>query len=98
MLTIYTIGYRLVDIRQRAGSRYKPAYNLRRLCQRFGMIYQRLRELGNVNYPHKPFVLANQEEGIAKARCICQMEGVKGIILLYACANWQDCHRSLVLQ
>jgi len=40
-------GYHLVDIRQRAGSRYKPAYNLRQLCQRFGMIYHRLRELGN---------------------------------------------------
>ncbi len=46
-------GYRLVDIRMRAGSRYKPAYNLRQLCQRFGMIYHRLRELGNINYPRR---------------------------------------------
>jgi uncharacterized protein (DUF488 family) len=89
-------GYHLVDIRMRAGSRYKPAYNLRQLCQRFGLIYHRLRELGNVNYPHKPFVLVDQEAGIAKALRILQMEGVKGIILLCACANWQDCHRSLV--
>ncbi len=89
-------GYRLVDIRHRAGSRYKPAYNLRQLCQRFGMIYHRLRELGNVNYPHKPFVLADQEAGMAKVLRILQMAGVKGIILLCACASWQDCHRSLV--
>jgi uncharacterized protein (DUF488 family) len=89
-------GYRLVDIRQRAGSRYKPAYNLRQLCQRFGTIYHRLRELGNLNYPHKPFVLAHQEAGIAKALRILRMEGVRGIILLCACARWQDCHRSLV--
>ena len=89
-------GYHLVDIRQRAGSRYKPAYNLRQLCQRFGMIYHRLRELGNVNYPHRPFVLVDQEEGIAKVLRILQIEGVQGIILLCACTSWQDCHRSLV--
>lgn len=41
-------------------------------------------------------MLANQEEGIAKVLRILQMEQVKGIILLCACASWQDCHRSLV--
>lgn len=42
-------GYRLIDIRQRAGSCHKPAYNLRQLCQRFGIIYHRLRELAGVS-------------------------------------------------
>lgn len=73
-------GYHLIDIRMRAGSRYKAAYNLRQLCQSFGLIYHRLRDLGNVNYPHRPFVLDNQEVGIAKVLRILQMEQVKGII------------------
>jgi uncharacterized protein (DUF488 family) len=92
-------GYRLVDIRRQAGSRYKADYNRLRLVYRFGGSYHRLRELGNEHYqnPSLPFVLNDQELGLQKAqRIIEEYTAGKGIILLCACAMWQSCHRSYV--
>lgn len=92
-------GYRLVDIRRRAGSRYKADYNRLRLARRFGGSYHRLRELGNEHYQNHslPFVLNDQVLGLQKAqRIIEEYTAGKGIILLCACATWQSCHRSYV--
>jgi hypothetical protein len=92
-------GYHLADIRRRAGSRYKPDYNRWRLAYRFADYYHRLRELGNENYqrPGEPFVLVDQDAGLDKVeRIINERSQGQGIILLCACANWQDCHRAYV--
>jgi hypothetical protein len=92
-------GYHLADIRRRAGSRYKADYNRWRLAYRFADYYHRLRELGNENYqrPSEPFVLLDEQAGLDKVeRIINERSGGQGIILLCACANWQDCHRAYV--
>ena len=92
-------GYRIVDIRRRAGSRYRADYNLWRLAYRFGDAYHRLRELGNENYqqPGAPFVLVDQQTGLKKVIAIInERTGGRGIILMCACADWQRCHRAYV--
>ncbi len=88
--------YLILDIRKRAGSRFDPAYNRGQLAQRFPQAYHRIPELGNTNYPHRPFLLVDQETGLRHALTL--LEGRPGAILLCACADWQECHRSLVAE
>ncbi len=96
LLTHFTgLGMPLADIRRRAGSRFKREYNLSRLKKRFVQQYCRLKQLGNENYPHKPFVLVDQEDGLEKAISLFSQKG-HGIILMCACADWRDCHRAHV--
>ena len=58
-------GAILVDIRLVAGSRYRPEFSAKRLRERFGMSYQRIRSLGNEHYnqPEAPIVLRDPGRG-----------------------------------
>ncbi len=87
-------GYLLLDIRKRAGSRFDRAYNRGQLVTRFGDFYHHIPELGNVNYPCRPFVLVDQMTGLENA--VSLLKQAPGVILLCACADWHECHRSLV--
>ena len=87
-------GYHIIDVRRFAGSRFKPAYNRRQLEARFGSHYTHVRELGNKNYPNKPYALVDQEAGINKATAI--LSGVPGVILLCACEH--ECHSAFVAE
>ncbi len=91
-------GFQIIDIRTRAGSRYNPAYNWGQLKARFGDRYTHFRELGNRNYPHKPYELANEQAGINKAAALLLLADVPGVILLCACQDAHECHRSLVAE
>lgn len=108
MHTIYTIGYTglsradlvraanaldlaVVDIRFRAGSR-KADWNKSALANALGDRYAHIRELGNVNYriPGSSVQFLDPATGIQR---VADLLARRSVILLYACADVQHCHR-----
>lgn len=81
------IDARLVPYSQR------EAWRSTGLRQRLGTNYQGVPDLGNVNYrtPGAPFVLRDQESGLARVRGMG-----RPMIVLCACRNHDTCHRSMV--
>ncbi len=89
-------GVLLVDIRTIAGSRYRPAFSAKRLRERFGAAYTRLRALGNCNFqqPEAPIVLRNPEQGVAQLRTFLDQQDV---CLLCRCQHLTLCHTAVLL-
>lgn len=88
----------LVDIRYRAGSRYRPEWNKGHLRARYGARYAHIPALGNVNYRkedrEKGIVLKDAEAGLEKLNKLVQAGYTP--ILLCACKDYETCHRKVV--
>jgi hypothetical protein len=90
-------GAIIVDIRQVAGSRYRPVYSGKRLRERFGARYQRIRELGNEHYnqPGAPILLRDSQRGIAQLLALLEQ---RDACLLCRCKRLAICHTTVVLK
>ncbi|HEY6410614.1 MAG TPA: DUF488 family protein [Ktedonobacteraceae bacterium] len=88
---------RLIDIRLQPQSRWWPEWNRAALSARYGRRYVWDRRLGNLHYQHREQAIQLAEghpDAIGEAATlIC--EGIS-LILLCACRNARECHRSLV--
>lgn len=89
-------GAVILDIRRVAASRYRPNFSGKRLRERFGTAYQRLRELGNDNYnqPGAPIVLHNPDLGISQLFAWLEQHDC---CLLCRCQHLAACHSSVVV-
>lgn len=87
----------LVDIRLQPRSRWWPQWNRAALSARYGRRYVWDRRLGNVHYQHRERgiqLAEGHQDAIGKAAALLS-EGTS-LILLCACKNERQCHRSLV--
>ena len=85
-----------MDIRDHAGSRYRPQFSGKRLKAHFGEAYVRLRELGNLNHAHPgaPIVLRNPAEGYPRLIALLEQQAV---CLLCGCQTFSRCHSAVVV-
>lgn len=90
-------GFPLIDIRERAGSRFSPAYNKKRLEQRYPLYYYHVQSLGNINHNQQeaPIEFVDLQTGIEESRQIIYGDAAgQGAIYLCKCEDWQCCHRT----
>ena len=90
-------GFLIIDIRERAGSRFNKMYNRARLEDRFPGMYHRVPELGNVNHNElgAQIEFKDLEAGMKESqRIIMEDAAGTGVIYLCACETWPTCHRS----
>lgn len=89
-------GFPIADIRDRAGSRYDPAYNLNQLKERFPVHYVRVRELGNLDHALQGLCVRfrDLQVGLMKSQQLLEDTAGQGLIYLCACQDWRECHRS----
>jgi len=89
-------GCIILDVRKRAGSRYRPEFSCKRLTARYGEAYQRCKALGNENYqiPGALHKLTNPEFGIRElvARLLSH-----DVVLLCKCSAFESCHSSSIV-
>lgn len=90
-------GAVVVDIRLIAGSRYRPQFSGKRLRERFGASYQRIRALGNEHYdqPGVPALLRDVSQGIAQLLALLEQQDA---CLLCRCKRLAECHTAVVLE
>lgn len=88
----------LVDIRYSTVSRNKPAWSHDALQAKYGNRYLWIKDLGNVNYFQHgmPIKIANAERGIP--RLVTGLERGYTLIPLCTCANYDTCHRRVVVE
>jgi hypothetical protein len=86
----------LVDIRWQPQSRWWPQWNRAALSARYGCRYMWDPRLGNVHYQHRVYGIQLAEgypDAIREAAMLlCESTS---LILLCACKNARECHRSL---
>jgi uncharacterized protein (DUF488 family) len=88
----------LVDIRLLPTSRWCPHWRKGALSTTYGPRYLHLRGLGNVNYKSRTrgIRLLAPEEPLLQLRHL--MERGHSLVLLCACAKYEQCHRRTVYQ
>jgi hypothetical protein len=94
--TLVEAGCIILDVRKRAGSRYRPEFSGKRLTARYGEAYQRCKALGNENYqrPEAPHRLTDPEFGI---RELVAWLITHDVVLLCKCTTFETCHSSTVV-
>jgi uncharacterized protein (DUF488 family) len=87
----------LIDIRLAARSQWFPQWTKKRLRLKWGDRYRHMPALGNVNYrDHRaPIELADPATGLAAVQGL--LADGWSVVLLCACANYERCHRKLVV-
>jgi uncharacterized protein (DUF488 family) len=87
----------LVDIRSQPRSRWQPQWNRHALAARFGRRYVWDRRLGNIHSRQREqgIQLAEGHQDAIREAAALLCEGTS-LILLCACRNPRECHRSLV--
>ncbi|MGH2506893.1 MAG: DUF488 family protein [Ktedonobacteraceae bacterium] len=90
------LGSLILDIRLVAASRWRPEFSGKRLRERFGSAYQRIRDLGNNNYnrPDEPIVLHSPEWGLFQLFTLLEQQD---LCLLCRCQQLAQCHTAVVL-
>ena len=87
----------LVDIRYSTASKNKPQWSRWLLERQYGFRYLWIKDLGNENYySHGPIKIHNAPNGLERLK-----RGLKRgytIILLCTCANYEKCHRKVVVE
>ena len=90
----------LIDIRERAQSRWWPVWNKKQLRARWAGRYTHEKRLGNVNYRDRslPVVLhgPHVEQAIVGAAALLR-QGYS-LVLLCACKDYDACHRKVVAE
>jgi len=86
----------VVAIRLVAGSRYRPEFSAKRLRERFGTSYQRIRSLSKENYnqPDALIMLRDPGQGIPQLLALLAQQDV---CLLCPCRQLARCHTAVVL-
>ena len=90
-------GFPVLDIRERAGSRWNAAYNKKRLEERYPLYYSHLRNLGNIKHNEEgaPVEFVDLEAGLQETREIIYGDAAgQGAVYLCACSDWLECHRN----
>ena len=90
----------LIDIRERAQSRWWPVWNKKQLRARWGSRYTHEKQLGNINRRDRslPVVFHGPapEQSIAGIAALLQ-QGYS-VVLLCACKEYETCHRKVVAE
>jgi hypothetical protein len=90
-------GALIVDIRTRAASQYRPDFSAKRLRERFGESYTRIKDLGNDNYnlPGAPIQIHNALAGIAQVLTLLEKHD---LCFLCKCKQLAGCHTAIVIE
>lgn len=88
----------LVDIRYSPRSRWQPAFNQKRLIERYGDQYIHCKALGNINYNNREqgIKLADPEKGVV--RVVELLQAGHAVMLLCACKDYEQCHRKVAYE
>ena len=90
----------LIDIRERAQSRWWPHWNKKQLREKWGSRYTHEKKLGNVNRRDRslPIVLRGPHPEQAIAGMVALLRHGYSLVLLCACKDYETCHRKVVAE
>ncbi len=90
----------LIDIRERAQSRWWPMWNKKQLREKWGSRYTHEKKLGNVNRRDRSLliVLRGPHPEQAIAGMVALLCHGYSLVLLCACKDYETCHRKVVAE
>ena len=90
----------IIDIRERAQSRWWPVWNKKQLRTRWGSRYTHEKKLGNVNRRDRslPVVLHGPAPEQSIAGIAALLQHGYSVVLLCACKDYELCHRKVVAE
>ena len=90
----------LIDIRERAQSRWWPVWNKKQLRTRWGLRYTHEKKLGNINRRDRslPVVLHGPHPEQSIAGIVALLQQGYSVVLLCACKEYETCHRKVVAE
>ena len=90
----------IIDIRERAQSRWWPVWNKKQLRARWGSRYTHEKQLGNINRRDRslPVVLHGPHPEQAIGGIAALLVQGYSVVLLCACREYETCHRKVVAE